>query len=237
MPTLSVLQPAYLPWIGFFDKVIQSDVFVYYDTAQYVHNDFLNRNKIKMSDGDRYLTVPVLTTGKLGQSILETKIDNARNWQKKHCLSIEQAYKKAPYYAQFAPDILSIIRRSHTSLSQLNIEVIESILEKANLASHGDRYIASNLVAEGRVRLDGSATENLIELCKAFGCDRYITGMDLSYLDTGLFGDRGIEIVSRQFGGNLEYPTYPQLHGEFVSHLAAINMLLNVGSLDMLTAL
>ena len=59
--TLSIHQPNYLPWLGFFDKIKRSDIFVIFDNVQYPRgkNHFGNRNKIKIPNKDKWLTVPV----------------------------------------------------------------------------------------------------------------------------------------------------------------------------------
>src|SRR5260370_40593126 len=66
--TLVVLQPSYLPWLGFFDQVRRCDRFVFYDDVQYDKHGWRNRNRIKAASGPVWLTVPVRTRGRMGQS-------------------------------------------------------------------------------------------------------------------------------------------------------------------------
>ena len=61
--TVAILQPGYIPWLGFFDQVIRSDVFVYYDDVQFDKHGWRNRNRIKSPDGPFWLTVPVKHRG------------------------------------------------------------------------------------------------------------------------------------------------------------------------------
>jgi len=56
---VSVHQPQYMPWLGYFDKIDRSDLFVFLDTVQYKKNEFQNRNRIKNDKGWQWLTVPV----------------------------------------------------------------------------------------------------------------------------------------------------------------------------------
>ena len=64
MTIISIHQPVYLPWLGFFEKIISSEKFVLLDDVQYEKNGFQNRNKIRTSDGDMWLTIPVKTKSK-----------------------------------------------------------------------------------------------------------------------------------------------------------------------------
>ena len=81
MSIVSIHQPAYIPWLGYFHKISQSDVHVFYDDAEYSKNNLFNRNKIKTPQGEQWLTVPVEYHNT--QKINQTKITSNTNWQKK----------------------------------------------------------------------------------------------------------------------------------------------------------
>src|SRR2546428_2852818 len=103
--TVAILQPGYLPWIGFFDQMRRADVFVYYDDVQYDKHGWRNRNRIKTQTGPLWLTVPVHHSG-LGQpSILQVEIDARVPWARKHLASIRQAYAAAPFLEQYLPPL------------------------------------------------------------------------------------------------------------------------------------
>ena len=86
MTIISIHQPVYLPWLGFFDKINHSDKFVFLDDVQYAKNGFQNRNKIRTSEGEMWLTVP--TKAKSNTLLRDVKIDESINWIKKHTNSI-----------------------------------------------------------------------------------------------------------------------------------------------------
>ena len=88
MKTIGILQPSYIPWIGYFDQINKCDVFVLYDDVQYDKNGWRNRNKIKTANGPVWLTIPVLTKGKPDQKLCDIKIDNKYNWREKHIKTI-----------------------------------------------------------------------------------------------------------------------------------------------------
>src|SRR4051812_40502325 len=101
---LSINQPAYLPWLGYFDRIARSDAHVVLDHVQFEKNSFTNRNKIAAANGPQWLTVPLLTKGKFGDlAINRIEIDNGQAWRKKHWASLSQVYCKAPHWQAYAP--------------------------------------------------------------------------------------------------------------------------------------
>ncbi|MBP9812779.1 WbqC family protein, partial [Candidatus Gracilibacteria bacterium] len=95
----SIHQPNYIPYLGLFDKLKASDIFVFYDTAQYTKGDYHNRNTIKGPNGPILLSLPVQVS--LGQKITEAKFD-ARILEK-HKKSIQESYRKSAYFAEIHP--------------------------------------------------------------------------------------------------------------------------------------
>src|SRR5665213_1303312 len=108
MTTLVVLQPGYLPWLGFFDQMRRADWFVYYDDVQFDKGGWRNRNRIKSSSGAQWLTVPVLHTGLDAQRIDRVRIDNRRGWARKHIQSVRQAYAKAPHVDPYLSELCKL---------------------------------------------------------------------------------------------------------------------------------
>ena len=88
---VTIHQPQYLPWLGYFDKADRADIFVLLDNVQYTKNDWQNRNKIRTSQGAQWLTVPIISN--LGQKISDVKIDNTKNWRKAHLNAIKLNYR------------------------------------------------------------------------------------------------------------------------------------------------
>lgn len=131
---LGSVQPSYLAWIPFYQRMCFSDVFVYLDDVQYSKNSFHNRNRIKTNQGPQTLTVPVLYKGNSGKHIKDMPINNETDWQKKHWRTIEQGYAKAPYFADLAPRLEKnfLERNGPTSvismLGLLNVSAIILVL-------------------------------------------------------------------------------------------------------------
>ena len=97
----SINQPAYLPWLGYFDRIIKSDIHIILDDVQFEKNSFINRNKIVTDINWTWLTVPVQTKGKFGNlEIKDLKIDNTSKWRKKHYNSLNYHYGKSKYFGE-----------------------------------------------------------------------------------------------------------------------------------------
>ena len=130
---VSIHQPNYLPWLGFFDKIKQSDYFVIFDNVQFPRgkNHFGHRNRIKTNNGTIWLTIPLLDKSNF-KNFNEIKI-NYNGWQEKHLSLIENFYKKTPYFLDYFEDIKSILNKNHDSLCDLNTTLILYFLEKLDI--------------------------------------------------------------------------------------------------------
>jgi hypothetical protein len=222
-----ILQPSYLPWLGYFAQLQRSDVFLVYDTVQFDKHGWRNRNRIKTAQGPQWLTVPVLTHGQNQPSNREVAIDNKQPWRKKHLASLRQNYARAAYFEEYMPHFEDLYARDWHSLFDLNLASFQTIQRLLGL----DRAVrcASEFV------VDGDATERLIALCRAVGADHFYEGAaGANYLDDARFRAAGLTIEYQHY----EHPVYPQLHGDFVPYLSVVDLLFNCGprSLEILAS-
>ena len=224
--TVVVLQPGYLPWLGFFDQLRRSSVFVYYDDVQYDKHGWRNRNRIKTQNGPQWLTVPVRTSGpnRLPR-IADVEIDNRTPWARKHIQSIRQAYARAPHLSRYLPALEDVLHRRWERLVDLDLACAGLIASWLGI----ERQIERSSI----LRVDGDRTARLVNICRHFGATRYLSGdAARAYLDVPLFQREGITVEWQQYA----HPTYPQLHGDFVPFLSAIDLLLNCGEESPLIA-
>src|SRR3954469_7453454 len=98
MLTAAVLQSNYIPCRCYFDLIHDADVFVFYDDVQYTVNDWRNRNRVKTANGVAWLTIPVGNQNY--RRICDVEIRD-RAWTRKHWMTIEQSYRRAPHFAQY----------------------------------------------------------------------------------------------------------------------------------------
>ena len=210
----SIHQPNYIPYIGLFHKINASDMFIFYDNAQYTKWDYHNRNKIKWSNGEILLTVPVHV------SLWDT-INNVTFNGKiltKHLKTIDQSYKKSEFYEDFFPVLKEIFEYDSNNLSEFNINFIKKI----------SSYIWINTqfktLSEMDFKLDSSSTDALVDICKLVWANEYISwSWWKSYVEVDKFKDAWIELSFKDF----THPEYKQQWWEFIPYMSIIDLLFN----------
>lgn len=218
MTTVCIHQPDFAPWIGFFDRLIQSDIFVILDDVQFLRRGWHHRDKIKTAHGTMWLTVPVRKKGRYGQRINEVEIDNSRPWREEHLKSLQTWYGRAPYFDRYFPSVREIYERGHRLLIDLNLALLDFLMEA--FAIRVRTCLASTLDVTGK------RTDRLVAIVKAVGGDVYLSGLGArAYLEEEKFTREGIEVIWQRF----EHPVYPQLYGEFIPNLSSLDFLFNCG--------
>lgn len=217
---VGIHQPNYLPYLGFFDKLRKSDVFVIYDDAQFNKGDFQQRNRIRIYHGWKWLTVPV---EKKHIPINQIKIKNdietgGTTWQENHLKEIHDNYKKAPCYLNFEKGIRRIYEQDYDMLIDINMEFIKFLIKSFE--------IDTEIVYSSDFRFTSKSTEKLVDLVSAIDGDIYLSGpMGKDYLDLQLFKKKSIKVVFQDF----RHPVYQQQYDGFEPNMSAIDALLNVG--------
>ncbi len=216
MTIVSIRQPGYLPYLGFFKKIQSVDIFVFLDDVQYERGDWDNRNKIKTFDGPKWLTVP--TQNKFGAQLNEVQIDNIHNWSKKHKSTIKINYQKSQYFEKYWTEIEKKLDRKWEKLIDLNLALINYVISEL--------HIETKIIHSSKLKIKKSGSEKLLEICKKLNSSTYLSGeLGINYLNEEIFKDSGIKIIYEQF----EHPTYNQIHGGFISNMSIIDLLFNEG--------
>lgn len=229
MKRVVILQPSYLPWLGYFDQMQKSDFFIFYDDVLYTKNDWRNRNKIKGPSGAQWLTVPIEIKNRTSQNLL---IKNARikddSFIAKHLAQITHNYKKAPFFSEIFEMVKSFYVNRTEYISELNIT---STLQIAKCL--GINHVTYMKSSELNIFSD-NPSQRLVNICKAVDATHYLTGgKAIEYLEESRFHESGIVLEYQ----NYHHPDYHQLWGEFVPYLSVIDLLFNEGnrSLGILT--
>jgi hypothetical protein len=220
MAIVGILQPGYLPWLGFFEQVLRSDIFVIYDDVQYDKHGWRNRNRVKGPQGPIWLTVPVRTKGLGKPNITEVLIDPAQpRWAQKHCLTLQQLYGKAPFFSEYYPPLEQTLLASWEKLLDLDLTLIRLIAGWLGLTT--EIVLSSSLGCEAE-----DPTQRLVEICQAVEADIFYEGSSgKNYLDLPKFAAADIRVIFQEY----QCQPYPQLFGEFISHLSAVDLLFNCG--------
>jgi hypothetical protein len=217
---VAIHQPQFLPWLGYFDKIRQSDVFILLDNVQFKKNEWQNRNRIRTDQGAQWLTVPVKHN--FGQNINEVIINNNMDWRRRHLKAIEQHYRKSPHFDKYFMLFEELYAKEWISLEELNSFIILEIVKILE--------IDTKIVKSSEIKTTGKSTDRLIELCEYFKASSYLSGIDgKKYMDFDQFKRHNIKVVTQDY----QHPVYNQLYTrsdeEFVSHLSILDLLFNCG--------
>jgi hypothetical protein len=212
-------QPAYLPWPGFFSRLLDLDRLLVLDHVQFSRGGWQQRNYLLTAAGRQRMTVPVVHH--FGQPISATKISGDQ-WRARHWQTITAAYHRAPYFRQWSGPLEEIYSRPWESLSELNVALIRLLLRGFG--------IEPELVFSSQLHPQGQATAMLASLCELTGSSVLRLGAGAAghggYLDRELLARAGISVQVADFG----YRPYPQAVPGFAAGLSALDLLLNCGS-------
>jgi hypothetical protein len=216
---VSIHQPNYIPWIGFFNKVLLSDTYVVFDDVQYPRGkDYANRNQIKTNNGKKWLTVPVVGKSEL-KPWNQIEINN-NGWVDQHLSLLESFYSKSDYFTEYYPKLKEIYNTGHSKLIELNLDLIRYIL--TILDSN------TNIVMSSDIKTDKRGMEKILHILKELNTTTYISGNgegSKRYIDETLFESNNIKLIWQNYTP-LEYK---QQHGDFIPYMTILDLLFNHG--------
>lgn len=219
-----IMQPTYLPWMGYFSLIYHADKFVFLDDVKLEKCSWQVRNRIKSKEGYLYLSQSVATPkGRMLAKIDDVYFSNIF-WKKKHLKSIAMNYGKSPFFKEVFPFIEECLSFDRSNkLSDFNINLIKELAIKLKIKTKF--YLTSEML-----NIDAVKDERLAEICQHLNCDTYLSPQGAAaYIDAksegGALIKSNIQLIYQKF----DHPTYPQQFNGFLSHLSIIDALLNIG--------
>jgi len=213
--TVSIHQPNYFPYYGYFNKIKNSDIFVFLDNVTFSKDSFINRNKIKTPEGIKWLTVPVKNKDILSTEIKDVEIFGS-GWKDRHIKIIENSYRKTPNFWKIYDILIDVYSRDWKKMSDLNIYIIKSISKEINLKTE--------FVSASNLGVSGKSTELILNICKKLKADIYLSGSSgKNYMEEKRFLDNNIVLKYQEFS----HPIYKQFYGDFVKNLSILDILFN----------
>ena len=226
---VSIHQPAYIPWLGYFDKIAKSNIHIILDDAEYSKNDLFNRNIINTPNGWIWLTIPVNYKNKT--PINQIKIDNSKKWRKKHWNSIKLNYAKAPFFKEYSKNFEKLYSQEWGNLSDFTNAINKEIL---NILG-----IKTKLIKSSEINPKGQRNEKLLNLCKATQATTYLSGEGAkdpkqgAYINEALFLKNNIKVNYQGF----KHPEYEKIWKETnssintdeVSNFSILDILFTLG--------
>ena len=227
---MSAHQPNFLPYLGFFDKMMQSDIFIIRDECQFCKRDYHHRNRIKIqgTNGNKepnwtWLTIPV---GKEEIDLKDVAIKNEvkqKNvpWNVFMARQIKSSYEKTLFFKEYYPKLENILLSKNERLIDLTMDVVNFL--KDSFKINTEIVYATQLPGYTKTF---NASVDLANLTKAVDADIYLSGSGgKTYLGLEPFEKQGIEVRFQEYN----HPIYPQRFEGFAPYMAAIDALFNAG--------
>mgnify|MGYP001038531178 CR=1 FL=1 len=213
-------QPDFMPYLGFFQRLITADIYIVLDNVQYVRGSRTqtSRDKIKALNGEKWINVGIQ------KPLYKSRIDEIyllkdNSWKERSLNLIKENYRKADYFEEVYPYIEKLYSFECNKMVDFNMASINMLTELFGIENIEIKY-ASNLSVTGK------SNELIINLVKTVGCHRYLSGVGAkNYYIPELYEQAGIEVIWQKF----EHPVYKQQFGEFIPYLSSIDLLLNCG--------
>ncbi|MFB5621865.1 MAG: WbqC family protein, partial [Candidatus Nitrosomaritimum yanchengensis] len=221
---LAIMQPYFFPYLGYFDLIHNADLFIIYDTVQYIKQGWINRNRILHPNkvGWQYINVPVDSTSfhdSYRTSILDIKIARHTSWQNRLVAQLSHYKNNAPYFKETIEFIKKTLSIEESYISRLNVQILEQCTKFLNIS------FQHQFSSELDIQLDKKLTaeEKVLLLCEYFRAKEYINlpgGIDL--YNPKDFIKRNIKLTFRKLPP-LIYSTTPYT---FEPNLSIIDVLL-----------
>jgi hypothetical protein len=203
--------------MGYFYKIAKSDIFVLMDNVQFSNNGMHNYNYIKGPYGRHKITIPV--SYKSGALINQVKIYNHQKQIKAVRRAIQQYYSRSPHFEEVYSDVNSIFDYGFEFLYEMNIAAIKMLTCKFGIRDK---------VAIRAPDSSASKDERLIEMCKEYGADVYLSGPGgLDYHVPEKWSKVGIKLIYSDY--QYDAVVYPQRYGDFIPNLSVLDWIFNMG--------
>jgi hypothetical protein len=217
---VAIHQPNFLPWLGYFDKLVRADVFVLLDSVQFPrsgHGEWMNRVRLLLHGRPAWATAPIRRARKA--RIADVELDDDQPWRAKLLRTIELSYSRAPHFEETFALVEEILAHEERNLAAFNEHGVRRLGEALGIDTELAR--SSDLDAQG------TGSDLLAELTVAVGGDVYLSGGGAdAYQREESYEERGVTLRYQEF----RHPTYPQATPEFVPGLSVVDALMSVGA-------
>lgn len=215
-----ISQPMFFPWVGLYEQVALSDVFVHYTDVQFSKGGFTNRVQIKTERGARWLTVP-LRNLKLGQRISDVRISTERNWRAEHLQILDHAYAGCRYRDEMMSVVEGVYSHEFETIGELSVASLMAGCAYFGMVE-GHRFADVSTLS-----VPGSGSQRVLDIVRLLGGTEYVTGHGgRNYLDHEAFERAGIRVSYV----NYRKRHYDQMHGEFTPFVSILDLIANKGT-------
>lgn len=220
---VAIHQPNFFPWLGYFEKIVHADKFIFLDDVQFPKSGAganSNRVKLLVSGEARWITASIARKFEGNRRINQVEFNTSEFWREKMIKSLETNYKKAQHFDEVFPFLQSLVDNPETNVSKYNCNAILGISEK--LGIQFNRFCWSSELPHV-----GNSNDLLVSLTKLVGGTAYLTGKGaVAYLDEAVYKTADVRLIHQDF----EHPEYSQHNSvSFVAGLSIVDALMNIG--------
>lgn len=215
---ISIHQPDYISYLGYFYKISKSDIFVFLDDAQFSNDNMHHWNRIKTPQGECRLKIPV--EQHLGDPINRVRTKDELKWKQKHLKTLEMNYTKSKFFEKIYPEFKELLLRDYSSLAEMNIAINTWIIK-------GFEFNAK-LLKTSEMSIESSKEERVLDICTALGGTTYISGHGAkSYQVEEHFEKRNLKLEYTDY----QPVVYEQLWDKvgFLPYMSVLDYLFNRG--------
>jgi hypothetical protein len=212
-------QPAFIPWGGFFARLLNSDRMIFLDETVLARGfTYVNRNRIKGPNGEVWLTVPLKRKGRGAQKIRDLEIYEKERWRKKFLLTLRHYYGKSLGFDPVFEKVRAAVDSPDESFLKMALTLIEVL--------NNELDISQETVLQSEIGITGKGTTLLVSIAKELGAEEVV----LPYfsdkaVDYGAFKKEKIRVRLLRY----DPPQYPQFWGGFIKNLSALDLLFCCG--------
>jgi len=217
--TLGIMQPYFFPYIGYFQLLAAVDRFVVYDDVTFIKQGWINRNRMLINGEAVFFTVP-LANKSSSTAIRDTAVSDApehRRWAEKLLKSFDNAYRRAPHFAETYPVLERVLTNATSRVAELAVDSIRAVADRLQISTP----IVETSSVYGNADLHGE--ERVLAICRAEQATRYVNvsgGRELYSRER--FAAEGIDLRFIQ----PRAIEYPQFGGPFVPWLSIVDVLM-----------
>lgn len=216
---ISIHQPDYISYLGYFYKISKSDKFVFLDDCQFSNDNMHHWNRVKTPQGECRLKVPV--EHKFGDFINGVRTRDELGWKEKHLKTIEMNYHRAPYFEELFPQFKELLSADYNNLADMNIAINTWIARGFGFKAEFFRT--------SEMKIDTVREERVIDICTMLGGDTYISGNGAkAYQITEHFTDRGIKLQYTDYQP-IEYKQQWMKQCGFLPYMSVLDYIFNCG--------
>ena len=220
MKKIAIMQPTFIPWIGYFAMMEAADEFIILDSVAFAKRSWQQRNKLKGAQGELLITIPAITKGHYRQLIKDVEIKKNAPELRKISKTIQSYYSKAPFFSNYSQFIFNIFQNPPSKILDLNLSIIYFLMNILGISEN-------KILKSSSMKLDSKKADLLADICQLRNAREYLSAPgSKDYISKSTsFKEKGIEVKYFEYN----HPKYNQLHGEFISHIGTFDLIFNEG--------